>query len=75
VRGATSTQPRTILVAIDSSPQAAEARRWGVSLAQRYCARPLLRYILAAAGEETSPLESMLIRSAPAIHEEKASGI
>ncbi len=68
-------QLRTILVAVGSSPQAPEARRWGVSLGQKYCARPLLRHILAAAGEDTSPLESMLIRSAPAIHEEKASGI
>jgi hypothetical protein len=62
-------QLRTILVAIDASPQAAESRRWRVSLAQKSRARPLLWHILATAGEGTSPFESMLIPSAPAIHD------
>jgi hypothetical protein len=50
-------QRRTILVAIDYSPHAAESRRWGVSLAQRYRARVLLLHVLATVGEETTPLE------------------
>jgi hypothetical protein len=46
-----------------------------VSLAQKYRARLLLRHILATVGEETSPIESMLIRPSPATYEEMTPGI
>jgi nucleotide-binding universal stress UspA family protein len=68
-------QIRTILVAIDYSPHAAEALRWGESLAQKYRAQLLLLHVLATGGEEKTPLESMLIHPAPASYEEMAPGI
>jgi hypothetical protein len=46
-----------------------------VSLAQKYRARLLLLHVLATVGEETTPLESMLIRPSPATYEEMAPGI
>jgi nucleotide-binding universal stress UspA family protein len=68
-------QIRTILVAIDHSPHAAEALRWGERLAQKYRAQLFLLHVLAIGGEETPPLESMLVRPSPASYEEMASGI
>jgi nucleotide-binding universal stress UspA family protein len=56
-------QIRTTLVAIDYSPHAAEALRWGESLAQKYRAQLLLLHVLATGGEETTPHESLLVRS------------
>lgn len=68
-------QIRTILVAIDYSPHAAEALRWGESLAQKYRAQLLLLHVLATVGEQTTPVESMLVRPSPASYEEMAPGI
>jgi nucleotide-binding universal stress UspA family protein len=68
-------QVRTILVAIDYSPHAAEALRWAESLAQKYRARLLLLHVLAAGGKATTPLESTLARPSPASYEEMAHGI
>jgi nucleotide-binding universal stress UspA family protein len=68
-------QIRTILVAVDYSPHAAEALRWGESLAQKYRAKLLLLNVLATAGGEIIPRESMLVRPSPAGYEEMAPGI
>jgi nucleotide-binding universal stress UspA family protein len=68
-------QIRTILVAIDDSPHAAEALRWGESLAQKCRAQLLLLHVLATRREETSPPESMLVSPSPASYEAMAPGI
>jgi universal stress protein A len=66
---------RTILVAIDYSAHAAEAFRWAESLAQKYQAQLILLHVLATVGRETSPFESMPVRSSPATYAEVAPGI
>jgi nucleotide-binding universal stress UspA family protein len=68
-------QIRTILVAIDYSPHAAEALRWGESLAQKYRAQLLLLHVLATGGDETTPVESMLVHPSPASYQEMTPGI
>jgi universal stress protein A len=68
-------QIRTILVAIDDSPQAAKALRRGESLAQKYRAKLLLLHVLGTVGEEIIPLEPTLVLPPPASYEEMAPGI